>query len=94
MKSYGQFCSANALIRSAALIVGGLACGGFLDLARNLHPDPNYCFRFLPVWNVVFHGGAAFFLYMVSREWKKLGGKDHFVPPIGQVAQTAAVVGK
>jgi Major Facilitator Superfamily. len=78
---YGQFCSANALIRSATLIVGGLACGFFLDLTRRLHPDPAYCFRFLPVWNLCFQGGAALFLLLVSREWNKLGGKDRFSPP-------------
>lgn len=84
---YGQFCSANALIRSAVLIVGGLACGFCLDFARTLHPDPNYCFRFLPVWNVVFQGGAAFFLFLVAREWKKLGGKEHFTPPLSTTNQ-------
>lgn len=78
---YGQFCSANAMVRSAALIVSGVACGGFLDWMKRFHPDPIYCYRFLPVWNAVFHAGAFVFLFLVYREWKKLGGKDHFVPP-------------
>lgn len=85
---YGQFCSANALIRSATLIVGGLACGFFLDLARRLHPDPAYCFRFLPVWNLCFQAGAALFLLLVSREWNKLGGKERFSPPTPAPAAT------
>lgn len=80
---YGQFCSANALVRSAALIVGGLACGAFLDAVGTLHPNPEYSYRFLPVWNAVFQGGAAICLWLVHREWKKLGGRESFQPPIG-----------
>lgn len=80
---YGQFCSANALVRSLALIVGGFACGAFLDMAATLHPDPDYSYRFLPVWNAVFQAGAALCLWFLYREWKKLGGKEHFTPPVG-----------
>jgi MFS family permease len=70
---YGQFCSANALVRSLALIIGGVACGAFLDLMKKLNPDPNYCFRFLSVWNFTFQAASAVFLYLLYREWKKLG---------------------
>ena len=79
---YGQFCSANALVRSVALIIGGVACGVFLDMAKSLNPDPNYCYRFIPVWNFFFQACSAILLFMLYREWKKLGGKDGFKPPI------------
>ena len=79
---YGQFCSANALVRSVALIIGGVACGVFLDLAKTLHPDPNYCYRFIPVWNCIFQAGSAVLLFMLYREWKKRGGKEGFQPPV------------
>jgi MFS family permease len=78
---YGQFCSANALIRSSALIFGGIACGVMLDLAKRLSADPNDCYRFLPVWNWVFGTGYVFFYYLVFREWRRLGGASGFVPP-------------
>ncbi len=79
---YGQFCSANALVRSVALIIGGVACGVFLDMAKTLNPDPNYCYRFIPVWNFFFQACSAALLFMLYRQWKKLGGKDGFKPPI------------
>ncbi|HSI08209.1 MAG: MFS transporter [Rariglobus sp.] len=79
---YGQFCSANALVRSLALIVGGVACGLFLDLVKRLNPAPEYCYRFLPVWNLTFQAAAFCFLLLLYREWKKLGGKHHFSPPL------------
>ena len=86
---YGQFCSANALVRSIALIVGGVACGVFLDLVKKLNPAPEYCYRFLSVWSFTFQAASAIFLYLLYREWKKLGGKDHFQPPVG-TAETPA----
>ncbi|HSI07008.1 MAG TPA: MFS transporter [Rariglobus sp.] len=83
---YGQFCSANALVRSIALIIGGVACGAFLDFTKTLNPDPNYCYRFLPVWNFAFQAASAILLFFLYREWKKLGGKDHFKPPVNAAA--------
>lgn len=77
---YAQFGSANALIRSLGFIVGGVACGAFLDLARRAHPSPEYAFRFLPVWSFVFQAGIAVFLLLVYREWKRLGMRDNISP--------------
>lgn len=79
---YGQFCSANALVRSLALIIGGVACGVFLDVVRQLHPIAEYCYRFLPVWNFFFQALAFLMLFLLYRQWKKLGGKNGFVPPV------------
>jgi maltose/moltooligosaccharide transporter len=78
---YGQFCSANALVRSLALIVGGVLCGVLLDSAKSLTSSPDDCYRFVPVWNFVFRFGQVFFYYLVYREWKKLGGMNGFTPP-------------
>ena len=78
---YGQFCSANAIVRSVVLIGGGLLCGTMLDLVGKLHPDPNYCYRFLPVWNCFFQGSSAIFLFLLYREWKKRGGIAGYRPP-------------
>jgi Na+/melibiose symporter-like transporter len=81
MDRFGQFSSANALVRSAALIVGGVACGVFFDLVRTLHPSPEFCYRFLPVWNFTFQGASFIFTLLLFREWKRLGGKTAFTPP-------------
>lgn len=77
---YAQFGSANALIRSLGLIVGGVTCGAFLDFAKKFHPVPEYAFRFLPVWTFVFQAGIAVFLLLVYREWKRLGMRDNIAP--------------
>ncbi len=84
---YGQFCSANALVRSLALIFGGVACGALLDAAKSLTPSPDDCYRFVPVWNFVFRCGQVFFYYLVYREWKKLGGTKSFQPPNAEAPQ-------
>lgn len=78
---YGQFCSANALVRSVGLMVGGLACGFFLDLMKGFDPNPDLCYRFVPAWNGFWLIGASIFYYLLFREWKKLGGAQNYVPP-------------
>ena len=87
---YGQFCSANALVRSLALIVGGIACGVFLDLVKNLNPAPEYCYRFISVWNFAFQAASAVFIVLLYREWKQLGGKGSFTPPLSNPAAPPA----
>lgn len=87
MSRYGQFGSANGLIRSLALIVGGVLCGGYLDLVKKLNPSPDYCYRYLPFWNITWSAGYAFFIFLVYREWKKLGGTEHFVPPLSEAEE-------
>lgn len=81
MARYGQFCSAMTLVRAFAVIAGGLVCGAFLDFAKRLHPNPDYCYRFLSIWNTVFQAAAAFCLFLLYREWKRMGGAQAFVPP-------------
>jgi hypothetical protein len=79
---YGQFCSANAMIRAIALIIGGTLVGVFLDAMKGLDPaHPDMCYRFAPLWNFVFQGGYIFFYYLVYREWQRLGGLKSFTPP-------------
>lgn len=87
---YGQFCSANALVRSLALIVGGFACGAFLDLMGKLNPDPAYGYRFVPVWNTFFQTGSCLFTWLLYREWKRLGGKEAFKPPVPEAVPAPA----
>jgi len=86
---YGQFCSANALIRSIGLMVGGLACGMFLDATKRFGTDPDQCYRFVPIWNVCWVGASGIFYLMLYREWKKLGGLHNYRAPGSDTATTA-----
>jgi len=78
---YGQFCSANAMVRGLAMAIGGVGCGLFLDHMKIFNPNPDYCYRFVGLWNLAGLFGYFFFLNMVHREWKKLGGLTNYVPP-------------
>jgi maltose/moltooligosaccharide transporter len=78
---YGQFSSANAMVRSLAVIVGGLLIGLALDWLAVLFPTKDYCYRFVPLWTLVFFGGSLFFLRRLYSEWLKRGGATSYHPP-------------
>jgi hypothetical protein len=73
---YGQFCSANALLRSFAVIIGGFAAGLFLDLMKHLYNGSDYAYRFIPVWSIFWTAIALFFLWRLYQDWKKLPVQD------------------
>lgn len=70
---FGQFSAATALVRSLALMIGGVLSGLFIDGARNLSPYPDYGYRFIPLWSMFFQGVATVFLFLLYKEWKKRG---------------------
>lgn len=78
---YGQFCSANALIRSVGLMIGGLLCGLFLDAMKPFGSSPDQCYRFVPIWNFTWLLLSGLFYYLLYREWKRLGGLNAYEPP-------------
>jgi maltose/moltooligosaccharide transporter len=82
-EKFGQFCAANAMCSSLGMILGGVASGLFLDTLKVLFPEGNYYYRFVPVWTVFFMSLALFMILKIFREWKALGGDQHFRPPVG-----------
>jgi MFS family permease len=78
---YGQFSSANAMVRSLAVIVGGLLIGLALDWLTVWFPTKDYCYRFIPLWSLVFIGASLLFLRRLYSEWLKLGGATSYHPP-------------
>jgi len=87
---YGQFSSANALLRSAVLVVGGSACGFFIDYMKRFDAAPDFCFRFVPVWNLFFYTISVFFLILLYREWRRLGGMASYRPPRADLPDSAS----
>ena len=90
---YGQFCSANALVRGLAMAIGGYGCGYFLDYMKDVSSDPHSyyfntnpdaCFRYVGLWNVTAVCGYFFFLILVHQQWQKLGGLANFKPPAAE----------
>jgi maltose/moltooligosaccharide transporter len=84
---YGQFASANALVRSAAVIFGSVVAGGFLDMMRRVHGGSDFAYRYIPVWQVTFFALSLFFFYRLYRAWKARGGMQGYVPPEAQTHQ-------
>lgn len=78
---YGQFCSANSLVRSAGVIVGGLLAGVYLDFVKNFFNGSDFAYRFLNPWICFFSIGTVIFAVLLYREWKRLGGDEHYKAP-------------
>ena len=78
---YGQFCSANAMARSFAIIIGGLLIGFALDWLAGLFSTKDYCYRFVPLWSLIFIGASLFFLRRLYSEWLQRGGVTSYHPP-------------
>ena len=78
---FGQFCSAQAMLRSTFTMIAGILAGLFIDLARMLCHGSDFAYRFIYLWTAVFSGISAFFLVKVYLEWHRLGGDKHFHPP-------------
>ena len=81
-EKYGQFCSANAMVRAFAIIFAGGLSGVFFDLLDRHIEEPNWHYRFYTVWWAFFMIPMLFFLTLMYREFRKLGGIKNFVPPI------------
>jgi hypothetical protein len=78
---FGQLCSSTAMVRSLAVMAGGVLGGGFLDLLKNLTPNHDHAFRFIPLWLAGFQALSAVAFWLLYREWKQRGGRDGYTPP-------------
>ncbi len=78
---YGQYCSANAMLRALAGIAGGLLAGIFFDLMKHF-VSHNHVYRFMPVWQMAFSLPAMICVLFLYRSWKHYGGDECYVPPI------------
>jgi MFS family permease len=78
---FGQFCSAQAMLRSIFVMISGILAGIFIDLIRNFFNGSDYAYRFIFLWMTVFSVVSAAFLVKTYIEWHRLGGDKHFHPP-------------
>jgi hypothetical protein len=76
---FGQFCSAQAMLRSTFTVFAGVLAGAFMDLVKYLCNGSDYSYRFIFVWMVVFGLISTIFLIKVYIEWHRLGA----LPPAG-----------
>lgn len=68
---FGQFASAQSLVRSFGTILGGLLAGVFLDLTRALHHGGNFGYRYYPLWILFWSLLAYWFLSQLYQDWRQ-----------------------
>jgi hypothetical protein len=78
---YGQFCSAQALLRSFCVMIGGTLSGAFIDLMKHLHHGSNFGYRYISVWGSVFSIITAILGIWLYLHWRHLGGDENYHPP-------------
>ncbi len=78
---FGQFCSANAMVRSLVVLVFGLLLGGAIDLVRRMTGCGDFVYRLIWIWQLIFGGLGLFFCILTYREYLKLGGECNFKAP-------------
>jgi predicted MFS family arabinose efflux permease len=82
---YGQFCSANSMVISLGTMPGMWVCGNFLDIMHS--------HRFVFLWFFCFSTIGAILIWTVYLQWKRLGGDEHYEPPLkGPTAEPTQVV--
>ncbi len=74
-RKFGQFFAAGNIMGMGIKIIGMYAFGLFLD---HLHNNYRMIFAWSFCWDVL----GFFFLYLLYREWRRLGGAESYVPPL------------
>jgi hypothetical protein len=78
---FGQFCGAQALVRSGAVMLGGFLAGVYLDVMKGFFPDDSMmAYKFIHPWMFVFLLIGYVFHYRAFRYWKRLGGSEGEAP--------------
>ena len=80
---YGQFCSANGMVRAFVMIFGSIAAGMFIGAMEPWWGERRY--TWVAVWQLAFQMVAAVFLVLLYRQWKLHGGL-HELRPAGRDA--------
>jgi MFS family permease len=78
---YGQFASAASIIVSIGNVVAGMLAGAFIDWIKWLCNGSDFAYRFLWVWIWPLAIVYATFVVLAYREWKRLGGDEHYHAP-------------
>ena len=77
---YGQFCSANAMLRSLGSILAGTLVGVYVDVIKAYFGE-TMAYRCLPFWTLAAACLTLFSVTKLYQSWKRLGGDEAYVPP-------------
>jgi maltose/moltooligosaccharide transporter len=78
---FGQFCSAQGLLTTLVSAGAVILGGAFIDLLGRFFIQPNFEYRFLWVWQLVFGIPATICIIYAYRTWHRMGGDANFHPP-------------
>ena len=80
---YGQFCSTNALWRTAGGMIGGVLAGLYFDyLAPTIGKEHAYFYS--PLFSASFGFIGFIFFLKFYQTWKRLGGANYVAPAPGE----------
>jgi Na+/melibiose symporter-like transporter len=78
---FGQFCSANAMVRAFALMITSVMVGLFMDTLKTVFHMGDERYRYYQLWMVAFYVPMFICLILLYRGWKKHGGLKGYIPP-------------
>ncbi len=79
---YGQFSSANAMVRTFGGVLAGLVFGVCMSIVRkSYYHGSDFAYRWLFMWPWLFGIVATVFVCLGYREWMRLGGDESYRPP-------------
>jgi hypothetical protein len=78
---FGQFCSAQAMLRSLCTTGAGVVAGMFIDMFRYFCNGSDFAYRFNFIWTALFSTVSAVVTIFIYLHWYRLGGDKHFHPP-------------
>ncbi len=78
---FGQFCSAQSIVRSIFTLCSGILAGLYIDTVKYFAGGSDFAYRFIFVWQTIGSAVCAIVIVIAYREWYRLGGDAHFHPP-------------
>jgi MFS family permease len=79
---FGQFSAANAMMRT--ICVAGLAYPAGLLMETMVKAQGDFAYRYCFLWGWILHILSLVAFIFLYREWKRLGGREGYVPPTPQ----------
>jgi maltose/moltooligosaccharide transporter len=78
---FGQFCSAQSILRSFLCLGASVAAGLFIDGIKYFCNGTDFAYRFIFVWQLLGNMACCAVIVIAYREWYRLGGDEHYHPP-------------
>ena len=78
---FGQFCSAQSILRSFLCLGASVLAGLYIDTIKFFCHGSDFAYRFIFGWQFLGSATCAVIIVIAYREWYRLGGDKHYHPP-------------